>query len=191
MVNSAKFATESPTAQTATLAKADGLPILFVPTFVALSDKRMLRDKLLSGVDVSMDLEFNGIELTEEERAALKAVLPVLEKIGAIGPAYPWLPETDFSDAIKFELNNSRIRRAGHSLKRTAAEAVWKRASKKWSGAPGAIPTHRVPADGSDWSNKDVNYRSDSVTIGCQTISRAEVEYIARHYGWDPVVYEA
>jgi hypothetical protein len=188
LINSSEFATQTPTAQTATLTKAEGLPILFVPNFVALSDKRAIREKLLSGQDVTTELEFNGINLTDDDRVALKAVLPVLEKIGAIGPSYPWAPEAAEALVSNLKLESNKVRRAGHVLGKMSCNFIWKKASHYWSGGP-KPGVHGTRTDGYSYNNRDVTYRPDEVVIGCQTISRAEVEYIARHFGWEPVVF--
>jgi hypothetical protein len=87
LINTAEFSKASPTTQTKTIASADGLPVEFVADFFDLGNKRIIRDKLLSGKDVSRELEFNGVKLDAEELKALDPIKPVLAKIEAIGPA--------------------------------------------------------------------------------------------------------
>jgi hypothetical protein len=183
LVSSAKFATESPVGQTAILTRAEGLPILFVPNFTELSNKRRLRERLLAGEDVKMELEFNGLELTDEDRRALDAVRPVLERIVGLATAYPWLPAAVCSG---FTFTQTHIRRNDYKLHVTMAKKIWGKASKYWTGGP-QPDSHRKD---SQWNSKDVYYRSDHITIGCQNIPRVEVEFVARHYGWEPTVFE-
>lgn len=189
LINSSAFAVAGATKQTEILTMNTGLPVLFVPDFVALSNRKQIRDKLLGGEDVSMELEFNGVTLDDEEMRCLKLVRPILEKIGGIGPKYPWLAAEDHSGNIKFQgANESRVVRNGHHVGKAVALKVWQRASKFWAGQGKAPASHEERTDGYGYANKTVSYNQNGVTIGCQTISRSEVEFIARHYDWEPVL---
>jgi hypothetical protein len=66
LVNATEFARATTKAQTALIAEA-GLPVEFVTDFFDLGNKRIIRDKLLAGTDVSRELEFNGVMLSPEE----------------------------------------------------------------------------------------------------------------------------
>lgn len=190
LINTAEFAKAAPTTQTKTIAAADGLPVEFVADFLDLGNKRIIRDKLLSGKDVSRELEFNGVKLDAEELQALDLIKPVLAKIEAIGPSYPWLPVVDHSATIKFTGTDKRtINRNGHTLSRSVAEMIWKKASRFWSGG-GRPASYDVRTDGYGYANKTASFTATHVSIGCQTIERSEVEFIARHYGFEPVVAE-
>jgi len=183
VIDSEVFAKQAPKTQTDLMQRLDGRGVLFVPSFSAFSNKRNIREKLLSGEDVSLALEFNEITLTDDEREALAGVIPVLAKIGSIGPSYPWLPEHEFS-GIKFHPSN--ISRAEHSISNAAAKAIWMKASRYWSGGP----TPGQHQHNSTWNARPVSYHPDEVRIGCQTISRAEIEFIARTKDWDPNIFE-
>jgi hypothetical protein len=187
LVNSSAFAAASPTMQTGVLTENSGLPVLFVASFSELSNRKLIRDKLLRGDDVSRELEFNGIELSDEERRVLALVTPILEKIGAIGPKYPWLPEKDFSHEILFVKHggSDRIKRSGNYIGKSTASRIWNKAAPFWAGMTAKPARHDVPTNGASYNNRDVNYNDDGVVIGCQTVARAEVEFIARHYGWE------
>jgi hypothetical protein len=185
LINSASFAKLAASTQTSTLGKAGEKPIKFVTDFVGLSNKKTIREALLDGKDVSMELEFNGVSLDESELATLKAVGPVLKKISGIGPSYPWLPEiTDCS--LQFTENS--IKKGGNSLAKSTAKAIWNKASKYWSG--GTKPTSHM--HGGDYYRRgnEVRYTPEGVLVGCQRATRGEVEAMARHYGWEPVVAE-
>jgi hypothetical protein len=182
LVNSTEFAKQAATSQTKLLAST-AHAVRFVTNFADLSNRRLIRDALLSGKNVSLELEFNGLELSEDEVAALKAVSPVLKKIDAIGPVYPWLPAQNFPEII---FNAGGVIRNGYSITETVAKAIWRRTSRYWGG--GNKPGDTYQTSGIGGYSKTIQYRSDSISIGCQTISRAEVEFIARYYGWDPVV---
>ena len=184
LINSTAFAGVSPTKQTEVLTGSEGLPVLFVPDFANLSNRKNIRDKLLAGVDVSMELEFNGVSLSEEELRCLSLVRPILEKIGGIGPKYPWLPAAEFAN-IKIGAN--KIERSGHTIGKATAKKLWERASSYWAGSKKPVSIG-VPTDGYSYNNRTAEFYSDRVVIGCQTITRAEVEYIARTCEWDPVI---
>lgn len=184
LISTAEFAKATPTAQTKLVNAAD-VPIEFVPDFSLLSNRRLIRDNLLAGKDVSRELEFNGLVLSEEELRVLDLLKPVLAKIEALGPTYDWLSPIAKSE---FTCTPERVcRNNGHYISRATALAIWKRASLFWT--TGVAPkTHQAKTNGSYYNNRNVSYGRESVTIGCQMISRGEVEHIARHYGWDPVV---
>jgi hypothetical protein len=184
LINSAKFAGLGAPAQTKTLAEANGLPIEFVPNFVGLSDKRTLRDNLLAGKDVSRELEFNEIVLTDEERVMLGKITPILAKINTIGPDYPWVAEQEFPE-ITFDEKN--LKRHGHTLSLVKAKTAWNKASLYWSGG-------KKPAEynaGTYYNSRYCTITENGIKMGCQTVTRAEAEYIARCQGWDPKVHEA
>lgn len=186
LVSGSAFATLSAAKQTSTLAEADGLPIEFLPDFVALSSRALIRDKLLNGQDVSRELEFNNVTLDAEELRALSLVKPVLAKIEAIGPKYPWLKPVDHSD--KWTFPNTTVRRLnGHYVSQAMAKSMWKAASAYWAG--GDKPASRqVRTNGSYYADHTFSMTTDSIKIGCNTIPREEVEWLARHFSWEPTL---
>lgn len=187
LVSSVEFARQAAKTQTNTLAKAK-TPIEFVPDFNQLQNKTRIREALLAGADVSRELEFNGIELTEEDRAAMKAVIPILQKIAGMGPSYPWLPEEHFAN---FTFSEDRIQRGlnnDHKISRLSAKKIWDAGSLYWSG--GKKPSQiRAKSGGYYTDSRYATFRENGVDIGCQSLTRAEVEFVARNYGWDPVVF--
>jgi hypothetical protein len=184
LVSSAVFATLSAAKQTATLAEAGGLPVEFLPDFVALSSRAVIRDKLLTGSDISRELEFNGVTLDAEELRAILLVKPVLAKIQAIGPKYPWLKPVDHSD--KWKLMNSIVQRLnGNYVSMAMAKGMWKTASAYWGGGEKSV-SRQVRTNGSYYADRTFSVTSDSIKIGCNTIPREEVEWLARHFGWEP-----
>lgn len=189
LISTAGFAMLASKAQTAIMARAEGLPVEFVPNFLELGNRKSLRDKLLAGQDVSRELEFNNIVLDAEEQRMITLIKPILEKVGAPVSAYPWLPEEDHSKNITFGTNYSTpiVQRNNHYISVRTAKGIWERASAFWAGGPS--PTGRkVCTDGSYSANRTASISMTSVTIGCQTISRSEIEYIARKKKWEPNV---
>ena len=190
LINSAQFAKETPAVQTATLGQSGGKPIEFVPDFLALMDATKIRNDLLAGKDVTRELEFNAIKLTEADFTALKAVGPILTKIASVGPTYPWVDGTP----RRMTFTDRRVTRNGHWISIEAAKALWVKASRFWSNQTSSA---RAPAETriesvytSELNSKYCNFQKNSVTIGCQTISRVDVEAIAKHYGWAPTMFK-
>jgi hypothetical protein len=190
IINSQAFAKASPTEQTATMTQAVGKTVLFVENFYTLTNPALIRDKLLKGEDVSTELEFNGLELTSEELSMLSRVRPILDKIANIGPSYPWTVEADEATKNDYQFGSQSIKRKsqGYTIGYKVAEKLWNRASRYWSGSQ-KPQTHYENAGG--YHSKPVVYNLDSIQIGCQTIPRSAVEYIARVRGWVPNVYES
>jgi hypothetical protein len=181
LISSSAFAKLSAATQTKTLGEANGLPIEFVPDFVALSNRHAIRDALLAGKDVSRELEFNEIVLDETELTALKSIMPILTKINGIGPVYPWLPSSQFDG----DCGTVHITRNGYKITVARAKAIWLKASKFWSG--GKRPSEHY-TDAHTSSYNKTTYYADYVKIGCQSVPRTDLEALARHYNWDPVV---
>ena len=160
-------------------------PVKFVSNFAQIRDIKKLRDNLLAGKDVELELEFNGIVLDEADRATLRAFMPILAKIGAHVPAYPWLNFSEEFNHITLANNGKKISRNGHSIGLKAAKAMWDKASKYWAGLSKKPGQYTV---GSNYYNSgySVAITDTTIAIGCQTIPRAEVEYIARWQNWEP-----
>lgn len=187
LISSDQFARQSVTKQTSIIALATPTqPVRFVPDFLDLMNIKRLRDRMLDGKDVEHELEFNGIEFTAEERAAMQAFLPVLTKLNAKVPAYPWLNPAEEFACFELTSNGRKIRRNGHAIGVKTAMSVWERASKYWTGGKKPQSYHI----GSNYYSRGHNVviTETQVSIGCQTIPRAEVEYLARWQNWKPVL---
>ncbi len=180
LINSQAFGRASPTEQTEVMANGGaGIAVLFVPTFVQLSNRKAIRDKLLAGKDVSVELEFNGIDLSDEDRRVLALVGPVLEKISDIDSSYPWL---DFDEPPTSSCGETRVSRNGYTCSVRVAKTAWEIASAYWAGGD---PPGSFSAKISGY-NRMVEFGQDDIVFGCQRVTRGEAEAIARHYGWEP-----
>jgi hypothetical protein len=188
LISSRAFAAASPTQQTEVLTQTGGLPVVFVPSFHELQNSAAIRDKLLKGEDVSLELEFNEIVVNEEELRGLRLVSSLLEKLAKIGPNYPWLAPVDHSKTISF--HPGVISRNGYNITEEAALSVWKKASKIWGNL--AANRKRVLADNAEsmntgqHGNRWVTVTKSQVVVGCQTLKRSEIEFVAAHYNWKP-----
>lgn len=185
LVNSAAFAKATPVEQTEALTQTEGKLVLFVDSFAALGNTRKLRDRILAGDDVSMELEFNGIELSASELATLSAVRPILERIGGLKGNYPWVEQSGKALAnVKF-VSDTTIQINGYNMTMNGAKFVFDRATKYWSGGPKPSEVSRSIAG----RNRYVSVSKDSVNVGCQSCSRETVEAIGQQMGWEPVIF--
>jgi hypothetical protein len=188
LVSSREFAKQKPAKQTEILTTAGSEPIVFVDDFLSLKNKKQLLERLLAGEDVSMELEFNEITLSEEERTTLSAVQPILDRIGVeMTPPYTWVEptETEKRNIAGYTFNEASIRRgSGYSCAVVQAKKIWDKASKFWATGK-KDRFSEMSFLGGYWKTPSVSVKT--LTLGCQKISRAEVEAIAKHYGWEPV----
>lgn len=189
LIDSTQFKTLAPTAQTNILRQIPaGGEVKFVYSFTALRNRRALVDELIKGKDVSMRLEFLELELTEEEKQILQRVQPIITRIlgaqtGDSNPDYKWLPDSP-SAAASLRMTGNLIKKGDDSIGVKTAEKVWKKASQLWGGLVTSQKDMSVYAGG--WYSRDVVFYNDSIKIGCQSITRAQVEAVARNYGWEP-----
>lgn len=182
LVSSAEFAKQTAPKQTEIISLAG--PIQFVKDFTELSNVKTLRERLLKGQDVSLQCEFNGIVITDEDRAAIAAIKPLLSRLDGLKPLYPW--EKEVSTTAFVSDAGKRITRNGYGWGMITAKTAWNKASAFWAGG-------KLPAGysvGSSWnsSGRLVEIAPNQIKIGCQTIPRNEVEAIARMMGWEPNV---
>lgn len=189
LIHSGLFAKMTPTQQTELLSTTNGKPVVFYPTFSVLTDKKALVNKLLAGTDVSVELEYNKITLSPTELAAFESVRPILERIqGLPNVNYPWLPippEPEF----RLVYRETTVSRKNYTIRVATAKKVWADASAYWATMDDATPPcHVGNMNAAGYRQVELVISRNSVVIGCQTIKRADVEMIARHYGWAPNV---
>lgn len=187
LIHSGLFAKMSPVEQTALLATTNGKPVVFYPTFAVLTDKKALVNKLLAGTDVSVELEYNKITLSPTELAAFEAVRPILERIQGLPAAnYPWLPIPPEPEYL-LNYHETTVTRRHYTIRVTMAEKIWADASAYWATMDDTTMSRRIgKINVSGYRQVELVINHNSVLIGCQTIKRADVEMIARHYGWAP-----
>lgn len=189
LVSSKLFAKKSATQQTETLASAAGKPIIFVDTFTSLRDKKKLVERLLKGEDVSMELEFNEIELSDDDKMVLDAVRPILERITAsYDSGYEWSFTGDAKAYLRkagWIVDESSVMNPnGYNITKMQSERVWNLASGYWAG--GERPESRDMTIGGSGTSRRVSINPKSVAIGCQRISKETVEAVALHFGFEP-----
>lgn len=188
IISSAEFARLTPAKQTEVLTSSSGKPVVFVPTFASLKNRNSIVKRLLAGEDVTMELEFNEVELTDDEKKLFASIKPVIDRLTeALSSGYVWVePTTEEAAKIKkYRYASGYIYNdnTGYHIKEASAKKVWEKASKYWAtGKKGDALKITVQYD-----NRSVTANDDGVKIGCQQISRAEVEAVALHFGWEPV----
>ena len=187
LIHSGLFAKMSPVEQTALLATTNGKPVVFYPTFAVLADKKLLVNKLLAGTDVSVELEYNKITLSPTELAAFEAVRPILERIQGLPNAnYPWLPIPPGPE-YRIDYRETTLTRKSYTIRVSTAKKVWEEASNYWMKMSDTeLPKRIAPVNVSGYRGIGILIDRNTIKIGCQTIKRADVEMIARHYGWAP-----
>lgn len=171
------FAAFTPEDKTKILALNEGKTIEFIDSFYDMQDSVYIRERLLAGYDISRELEFNNIVMTEAETAAVKVLSGLLKKIAALPVQYPWLPAQTFSS---FKTTPTHIERQGRKISHKTAKTLWNNASKLW------FEKTEVSTDVGYISNYDTYVKPDEIRIGCQHIPRAEVEAMARQLKWEP-----
>jgi hypothetical protein len=191
LISSSEFGRLTPAKQTEVLATAAGLPMVFVDSFGGLRNKKTLIERLLKGEDVAMELEFNEISLTDDEKKILEAVRPLLERVRGAAGKYDWQIDSSEVETFLREKNwrlvgaNQSIRNpGGYELGKPSCKKVWNEASKVW-GAEGKAD-HIEVRTVNGYDRVRVTVTKDKVQLGCQTISRKEAEAIALYYGFEP-----
>lgn len=188
VVSSSAFAKLPALKQTEILAQVGGRPVVFVADFKALADRKKLVQRLLTGEDVSMELEFNEITLSKEENDALKTVCPLFARIGVVPVgAYPWL-DVGTIEAAKHRLRftTRTVGNGSYTMGLSSAKTLWVKAAKWVLG--GDKPGIYYSSVGG-YSDRDVQFDGNAenftVRVGCQTISRADIEAAAQHFEWE------
>lgn len=191
IVSSTEFAKLPPAKQTEVLVTATGKPIVFVAHFNQLRNRKAIIKKLLDGEDVNVELEFNNIELSDDEKKTVRDVQPVLKKFDVLKPTYSFANVTDADQKVidALDITDKRINNAGYYVTIDQAKKLWEQASKYWAGGKQPAACYRTLSGRSD---NYVVFEKESVALGCQRVSRAVFEHVAQKLGWDfPEVKEA
>lgn len=156
----------------------------FQPNFNRFKDLNGLKAKLRLGEDVSMELAYHGITPCPELQSAYQAYLdllnPLLDQIEALRPPYPFAANPQGKP--KLEFTNTHVKNgSGYKLTLRQAKLIWDQAAPFW--ASGKRPERLdVQADG---YSRGVSFYDNHIEIGCQNVSRWQVEQLALQMGWD------
>lgn len=135
-----------------------------------------------TGDRASQELRAMGVALSEEELAAVRAFTQVRAKVEqffkALGPAYAFTERTGNEERLVVTGNS--VTNGRHTITNKQAHNIFKRAYAAWMGDPddgkGSIRT--------DWETRRIVVHEDRVCIGCQTVTRWQVEQLALQLGW-------
>lgn len=164
--------------------------IEFRPDLAFLTNFKAIKEKIVKGEDVSLELAFNGVSLPDTFHAAQAAyhaaLTPVIAVLDALTPAYPFVdkPRTHRADVTYADTS---ITSGGYMVYTEDLKEVWERASKFWF-ALASEPSKRGPRQIYKRFRGNGSYHygvgKTAVNIGCQTITRYDLEQAALHYGW-------
>lgn len=161
-----------------------GKPVIFVPSFATLANKKRLIEKLVKNENCSIELAFNEIVLSEVDKTALMVFGELIDRIKDTNISYEWLPDNNEGGLLGF--NQTSISRRGYRISLKGAEKIWNAASLYWHEKD-FIKPKSLRSMSVDGYSRSPQIHENSVVIGCQTITRAEIEYIAKHFAWKPV----
>lgn len=192
LISSYTFGKLNALEQTKLLSSLAGKTIVFRDNFSDLENGSEIAKRFYKGEDVSLELEFNGITVTDEQLKALETIKPLLNTIKSIGPAYTWreVPAhaiEGFNSDTRF--NKQSVTRNGYNMKHSQIERIWDTASKYWANTkeqtnPATFRVRHGKYD--DW--EECRITDTNVRIGCQSVSRSYVEWVAKELGYKPNV---
>lgn len=202
VINNAAFDNLTLVKRTEALSKANGKPVLFVPSFGDLSNPTRLIDSVIAGKeDALMRLEFNGIEMTAEESETVRKFTAFVDRVrnslGELG--YKYLEEGDQTFEKNFSMDGNRIiakNPTGNTSKagmtRASANRLWKFASYFWhNGEHLKDLPKRISGISGAWMDSSMHkltITEKEVRIGCTTVTRLQVELVAKKFEWEPTI---
>ena len=180
--------------------------VQFRDNFLTFTNKKSISDRLMRGEDVSSELAYHGIiyptGFVQIREQYLLAAAPILEGLAPNPSAYPFA-QTPNPAPIPTEYSDVRCTRGSYSIKTLTLKRIWDRVSprwvkfwseenqtaekkKRWSSLKGE---HHPGSTLDGGPSRYVSFFNNSIEIGCQTITRFELEQAALHFGWDiPVI---
>jgi hypothetical protein len=144
--------------------------------------------------DATLALALHGIKLDPHEEAALEVVRGVAKRLEeTFKSSYPWIwageSPSAYLKARGIALGCSRITNVrGYQIGLPTAKKLWNQCSEYWANPGKEHQTLVSIRAGGDY--KDPVVKPSQLVIGCQTLSRKEVEAIAQHYEWEPCIGE-
>ena len=203
VIDNAAFNAMSISDKTKTLGKLNP-PFLYVENFGQLCDLNRIKKKMLLGEDVTLELQFNGLDVPTDlafvRQRYMDTIAPVLATLAGMRPVYPF--DNIPNDRSKITVDETFARRGSHKVKITMLLKIWKKMAPKWakhwddknvnangkrrrfSSVEYDYESGDAIGDSSN-SSRHINYYANRVEIGCQTIHRYELEQFALTMGWD------
>lgn len=158
----------------------------FRKDFSEITNVRVVLSRLKAGADVSAELAFHEVELPKDFAETAAKYRDLIKKVetalDALKPAYPFVEDDGAPDLTATGTNNRYISNGSYRCPQGVAKKLWARAAAYWADytlRPGPAYT-----DISGCS-RHVVYHENHIEIGCQTISRSQIERLALKLNWD------
>jgi hypothetical protein len=193
VISSAAFGKLPATQQTAVLAEAMSVdkPFVFVDNFRQLADLKRLAQRLIDGEDVEMELDFNKIELEDDERTGLKMVRPLFARLKEMKPTisgYEWSSDSEIKDAGNrgtyfYNMTGYKDRQydptGNYSLTKAVIKKIWDAWVIFYTTGEQTMTEIQVPSYGKAAITMDTE---KGVSIGCKTFPKAALDAVAKHF---------
>lgn len=185
LISSEVFSGLSNDDRTQLFAESSGKDLRFVSNFNSCTNIPGILEALKKGEDVSLELEYQELSIEkahldlirEYSRVITEVITPLVRsKL----PPYPYaeMPSSGVL-GITTSPDGRHAIRSGHKWPMRKAKAVFLKAARGWAGI-----IKKMPSSCYEEGNY-VYFYSDRITIGCQTITRYEIEQFALEMGWE------
>lgn len=156
----------------------------FRKDFSEILNVRAVLSRLKAGADVSAELAFHEVELPKDFAETSAKYHDLIKKVenslDALKPAYPFVEHDDTPD---LEVTGTKISNGNYKCPMPAARRIWLVAASYWAGLTKTKPAARyIIISG---VHRDIVFYEDRIAIGCQSISRSQVERLALELNWD------
>lgn len=154
-----------------------------------ITNGRKVLERLKAGEDVSLELAFHEVELprnfAEIYKQYQEAVQQVSEALAKAIPPYPFAqgPAKGETPLELTGANDRYVTNGQYKCSVMLARKIWKKVAPWWGGFTEKKPDPSYQ-EISGYSRSIIYYR-ERIEIGCQKISRWQVEQLALELGWD------
>lgn len=156
----------------------------FRKDFSEITNVHTVLSRLKAGADVSVELAFHEVELPKDFAETAAKYHDLIKKVetalDALKPAYPFVEHDCTPD---LEVTGARISNGDYKCPIVTARRIWLVAAPYWAGLTKIKPAARYTSI--NGSQRDVVFYEDRIAIGCQRISRSQVERLALELNWD------
>lgn len=165
--------------------------VVIVDNAQAFFRSQTLISKLEAG-DKDWDLiaEKLGVKVSDFEVESLNSAVAIRQRIkdtvAAMKGPYPFVDVPDgYTLPKRFTtgLGSIQDKQSGYTISKVIAEKAWKMASLVWANPTANNP--RTMTAKIDYQTRQFEVTPRHLRIGCQTISRLDVEQLAAFYNWD------
>ena len=158
----------------------------FRKDFSVILNVRSVLSRLKAGADVSAELAFHEVELPKDFAETSAKYHELIKKVetalDALKPSYPFVEDDGTPDLTLFGAQNRYISNGSYKCPVGTAKKLWGRAAAYW--ADYTLKPSSAYSDICGYS-RHIVYREKQIEIGCQTISRSQIERLALQLNWD------